>query len=217
MDCPKVEERLSEYMESSLSPESMAQVAEHLKACPQCSALLREMESITLLCRRLPDLEMDPDLVDRILIRTLGRPRRRSLFERLKQSIFPPLFTPRFAVGAGLATLFLALVINLMGPQVPAALSALSPSSVFGFLDRGVQRLYSSGIKAYDKTNQWQAELSSFKKSTLNRMRFMIEWIEVPMEGRKKSEKPEQRKEQAPEEKRSGLIELSACNERIRP
>jgi hypothetical protein len=216
MDCPKVEERLSEYMERSLSFESMAQVSEHLLTCPRCSALLNEMQSVVSLCRRLPDLEMDPDLVDRILIRTLGRPRRRSFFERLRINLVQPFFTPRYAVGAGLATLFLALMINLMGPRMPAAPSAVSPSSVFSLLDRGVQRLYSGGLKAYDKTSQWQAQFSSFKRSTFNRMRFMIEWIEVPMEGRKKSEKPEQREEQSPQEKRSGLMEMSACNARIR-
>ena len=216
MDCPRVEDRLSEYMESSLPPESMAQVAEHLRTCPHCSALLNEMQSIVSLCHRFPTLEMDPDFVEKILLSTSGRPRRRSLRELLKKNLAQPLFMPRFAVGAGLATLFLALMVNLTGPRIPAALSALSPSEIFGLMDRGVQRVYSGGLKAYDKTNQWQAQFNSFKNSTFNKMRFMIERIEVPMEGSRKPEEPEQRKEQVPEEKRSSLIPLSAWHERNR-
>ena len=59
-------------------------------------------------------------------------------------------------------------------------------------MDRGVQRLYGQGLKAYDKTNEWQAQFNYFKNNTVNKLRFMIERIDVPMEGRKKSEEPGQ-------------------------
>ena len=210
MDCPRVQEQLSGYMESSLAAEQMEQVGEHLKACPQCSDLLNEMRSVVKLCQSFPSLEINLDVVDRILLRTSGRPRRRSFREQLKRYLAGPLRTPRFAVGAGLAALFVVLLANYAGPRIPAALSGISPAEVFQVMDRGVQRLYGQGLKAYDKTNEWQAQFNYFKNNTVNKLLFLIERIDVPLEGRKKSEEPGQRKERAPAEKRSGLPLLPA-------
>jgi hypothetical protein len=205
MDCQKVEGWLSEYIESSLPAENMGQVAEHLRTCPQCSALFGEMQSIISLCHSFPTLEIDPDFVEKVLLRTSGRPRRRSFTEFLSQSLKRPLFTPRFAVGAGLATLFLVLLANLVAPRVPVALSALSPTELFGLMDRGVQQLYGKGLKAYDKANEWQGQFTYFTGAMFNKVRYMIERIDVPKEGRKKSAEPEQRKEPSLKEKTSGL------------
>ena len=117
-----------------------------------------------------------------------------------------PLLAPRFAVGAGLATLFLVLLINLAAPRVPLALSALSPAELFRLMDRGVQQLYGKGLKAYEQTNAWQEQFTNFKSTTVKRLRFVIEWIEVPMEGSRKPKEPEQQKERSPREKSSGLM-----------
>ena len=49
----------------------------------------------------------------RILLRTSGRPRTRSFRELFTQYFLSPMLTPRFAVGAVLATLFVVLLVNL--------------------------------------------------------------------------------------------------------
>ncbi len=100
MNCAKTEERLSEYMESSLPAEDMKQVNHHLQTCAQCMALYEEMRSAISLCRSFPILDLDLDLADRILLRTSGRPRRRSFREILKRYPARPLIVPRFAAGA---------------------------------------------------------------------------------------------------------------------
>lgn len=205
MDCPKIEQWLSEYMESSLPADEMNLVTKHLEGCRHCSALLEEMRSVVASCHRYPTLEMDPDFLERILLRTSGRPRTRSLQERLSDLIHP-LFTPRFAVGASLATLFLVLMVNLVTPRFSVVLSALSPPSLLQLMDRGVQQLYGEGLKAYDKKNEWQAQFKYFKNNTFNKLRFMMEQMEVPVEGRQKSEEPIQERERAPREKSSRLL-----------
>jgi hypothetical protein len=153
---------------------------------------------------------MDAEFLERILLRTSGRPRTRSFRERLDRYFLRPLLTPRFAAAVGLATLFVALLFNLMMPRMSAVLSALSPPELLRLMDRGVQRLYGEGLRAYDKTNEWQAQFNFFKDNTLNKLRFMIEQIDAPVEGRKKSEDPVQEKEKAPREKSSRLMEWSA-------
>jgi hypothetical protein len=206
MDCAKAEARLSEYMEASLPAEETERVAQHLRTCPHCSALLEEMQTVVSMCNSFPTLEMDLDFVERILLRTSGRPRHRSFREILQKYLVRPLLTPRFAVGAGLAALFLFLLADLLAPRVPVVVSALSPAELFRLMDRGVQQLYGEGLKAYDKKNQWQAQVNYFKDSMVNKLRFVMEQMDVPMEGKKKSGEPEQRNERAPKEKSSNLL-----------
>jgi hypothetical protein len=205
MNCSKIEEQLSEFLESSLPAGEMDKISEHLKTCPNCSALLDEMRSTVSLCRSYPTLEMDLDLVEKILLRTSGRPRTRSFQELVRQYFIRPLLTPRFAVGAGLAALFLVLLVNLVLPRMSLTVAAFSPSELFKIMDRGVQQLYGEGLKAYDKKNEWQAQFTYFKNNAINRLRFMMEQLDVPMEGRKKSEEPVQHKEKGSSQKNSGL------------
>lgn len=210
MDCPNVEERLSEYMERSLPAAEMDQVAKHLDQCRSCSAMLHEMQSILSLCKSFPSLEFDPNLAERILLRTSGRPRTRSFREALRQYFARPLLTPRFVVGTGLATLFVVLLINIVLPRVSTAASALGPSELFGKMDRGAQQLYGKWLRAYDKKNDWQAQFTSFKNSIVDKLGVMIEQLDVPVEGRKKSEESGRPPEKAPKENNSGLRQLAA-------
>jgi hypothetical protein len=206
MDCSEIEQWLSEYMESSLPAEEMSQVEKHLEDCRHCSALFDEMKSVVALCNSYPTLEMNSDSLEKILLRTSGRPRTRSLREKLNLYLIRPLLTPKFAVGASLATLFLALMVNLMMPRLSVALSSLSPPELFRFIDRGVQQVYGEGLKAYNKMNEWQDQFNDFKNSATNKLRFMMEQMEVPVEGQKKSEEPVREKERAPKEKSSRLL-----------
>jgi hypothetical protein len=206
MNCSKIEQKLSAYMESSLPVNETSQVEEHLKSCRQCSELLHEMRSVAALCQSYPTLQLQPDLLEKILLRTSGRPRTLSFQERLQKYFWAPLLTPRFAAGAVLATLFLALSLNLMMPRISTALSLLSPPEMLRMLDRGVQTLYSKGLRVYNKTSELQDHFIFFKNDTVDKMRFFFERMEIPVEGRKKSEEPVREKESTPKEKRSHLL-----------
>jgi len=206
MDCSRIEQHLSGYIESSLRVDEMNQVEEHLKSCLHCSELLNEMRSVASLCQSYPTLELDPDFLERILLRTSGRPRTLSFQERFQRYFWGPLLTPRFAAGAVLATLFLALTLNLMMPRISTALSLLSPPEMLRMMDRGVQRLYGEGLKVYNKKNELQEDFIFFKNDTVDRMRFFFERMEVPVEGRKKSEEPVREKDGTLKEKRTQML-----------
>jgi len=207
MLCTKAEEWLSEYMESSLEPEQMAKIADHLKSCPNCSALLSQMRAAVDTCGDFPELELNPELMETILLRTSGRPRSRSFGEIVRNNFLRPLLTPRFAVGAVVASLFLIVSANLIIPRVSVALSALSPSNFLTLMDRGVQQLYGQGLKAYNAKTQWQDELSYFKKTLVDRFRYVMEQIDAPVEGSKKPEEPRPQKRKAPGESNTGLMD----------
>jgi hypothetical protein len=84
--------------------------------------------------------------------------------------------------------------------------SVLSPKEMFRRMDRSVQQLYSEGLKAYDAKNEWQAKLNYYKNNVFNRLGFMIEQLDVPVEGKKKSGEPRQRQEKAPSKNSSILL-----------
>jgi len=205
MECSKIEQWLSEYMEASLPAEEREHVKKHLETCSNCSAILTEMRSVYSLCHSYPALD-----VEKILLRTSGRPRSRSLRELLNFYLLRPLLTPRLAVGASLATLFLVLMANLMVPRLSTAISALSPQELLRMMDHGVSQLYGEGLRAYEKTDEWQAQFSRLKGNAWNSLRSVIEQIDGPVEGRKKSHEGEPQKESAPKEKSSGLWLLPA-------
>ena len=210
MECLTIELMLSEYMESSLPADMQHQVGEHLKNCQNCSAVLQEMQSAFELCQSYPTIELDPRLVERILLRTSGRPRTRSFNEIFNRYFIRPLLTPRLAVGTSLAALFLIIMIDVMMPKLTVTISSLSPVGLFQLFDRGVQQLYGEGLKIYEKKNEWQAQFNRFKNNAFNEVRFMIEQIDVPVEGRKKPDDPAPQKNNAPKEKSSSLQLLLA-------
>ncbi|NWG14364.1 MAG: zf-HC2 domain-containing protein [Acidobacteria bacterium] len=208
MKCPQIEERLSEYLERTLPASEMEEVAAHVHGCGNCSALLEEMRSALLKCRSFPVYEPDIALIDRVLLRTTGKPRTRSFRELLDQYFLRTLLTPRFAMGAVVTVLFLTLSASLLLPRAASIATALSPREVFRTMDRGVQAIYSRGLKIYDKKNEWQAQLSFFKNNMFNRLGIMIEQLDVPQEGKKKSGEPRQQQEKNPGDKTSSLLLL---------
>jgi hypothetical protein len=202
MECLNVEDRLSEYLERTLSPEQMTCVAEHLHECCACSGLLEEMRSMLVACKTLPTEEPGVELIERILLRTSGRPRTRSWSERFQQYV-RPMLTPRFAIGAALATLFVVFSANLLMPHVASIMSIFSPRQLVQHMDRGVQQIYSQGLKAYDAKNEWQARVSFFKNNVFNRLGFFMEQLDVPVQGKEKSQEPKQRENKGTGEKSS--------------
>lgn len=206
MECPNVELHLSEYLERSLPAETMKLVAEHLHECKQCGMLLEEMRNALATCQSFQVLEPGDALIERILLRTTGRPRTRSLMEILSERVFRPMFTPRFAVGAVLASLFLVLVVNFMWPRVSSVASGLSPRELFRMMDRGVQGIYGEGLKLYDKKNEWQEEFTFFKNNLFNRLGFMMDRLDAPVEGKKKPQGKSEQQQKAPGNESSLLL-----------
>jgi hypothetical protein len=210
MDCSRFEDLLSEYMESNLPNQEMTRVSAHLKDCSNCSRLLGEMQSAVELCKNYPVLEIDLNLVEKILLRTSGRPRHRSAKELWTNYFLKPLITPRFAVGAGLGALFLVLLSNSILPRVSPALSAFSPPELSRLMDRGVQKIYGEGLKAYKTKTDLEEQFVYLKDNIFGKLRFLMEKIDIPVEGSRKSVTPDRGKEKAPNEKSSALPLLRA-------
>lgn len=66
MNCERVEELLSAYLDNALAPEERREVAAHLRICTRCSAILAEFSRNDALLSHLPRVSPDPALRDRI-------------------------------------------------------------------------------------------------------------------------------------------------------
>ena len=207
MECSKVEACLSEYLDRSLPSEAMAQVAEHLHECSTCSALLEEMRSVLVACKGYPALEPDVVLIERILLRTSGRPRTRSFRELLDQYFLRLVLTPRFAVGTALVVLFLIFSRNLLQPHFTSFEALLSPREWVRQMDRGVQQIYSEGLKAYETKNDWQAAIIEVKNSVFNKLGNFMEQLDVPVEGKQKPQEPKPQREPKGTSERSSSLQ----------
>ena len=205
MECGFIEERLSDYIERSLPHETMVRVAEHLQECPRCSRVMEEMRFILVTCKAFPIMEMDTALLDRILLRTSGRPRTRPLRERFRSYFLQPVLTPRFATSVGLILLFTALIVDLLAPRASVLATVLSPRELFGRMDRGVQQIYSEGLRLYTSKNELQEQFTSYKNNVLGKLGIMIEQLDVPIEGKKKATEPKQ-PEKSPKQKSSVML-----------
>ena len=207
MDCRYIEDRLSDFMERSLPAAESETVAAHLHQCRNCALLLEEMRANLAACKAFPVLEVDLELVERILLRTSGKPRTRTFGELFREYVVGTLFTPRFAVGTGLACVFLAFSLNVLAPRLSSVAAALSPGEMLRRFDRGVQGVYAEGLKLNDRKNELKAQFSFFRNNVLNKLGFMIDQLDVPQEGnKKKSGEPRQQREKAPGDKSSGLL-----------
>jgi hypothetical protein len=179
MECNRIEELLSEYMEASLPDQEMIQVETHLENCQNCSLLLDTMQSTLEQCRNYPVFEIDPSLTEKILLQTSRKPERRSIKKLWNNFLLKPLFTPQLAVGGGLAVLFLVLMGNLIIPRLSPALSGSSPSNVFRAMNRNLQQVYGEGLKAYNRKVQLEDQLSYLKSSMYGKLRFVIDRLDT--------------------------------------
>jgi hypothetical protein len=206
MDCARCEEKLSEYLERTLPEQEKREIGRHLEDCADCSVLLDEMKSILAVSQNFPGEELDDRLLERILLRTSGQPRTRHFWEDLRHFSLRTMLTPRFASGAVLATLFLLLMANLGFPRISTVASTLSPRQVFRQLDMGVQRIYGKGLQAYDASVEWQANFTFYKNQIFNRLGFMMERLDLPVEGKAKPEEQLPQQQKAPNNKNSMLL-----------
>ncbi len=210
MECFGVEERLSEYLDRTLPAEEMAQVAAHLHECSACSALLEEMRSVLVACKAYPELEPGTAIIEKILLRTSGRPRTRTWRELIREHFLGLMLTPRFAVGTALVILFMIFARNIVLSHASSLQAVFSPQEWIRQMDRGVQSIYSEGLKAYDTKNEWQARFTFFKNNVFNKLGFFMEQLDVPVEGKQKPQPKPPNQPKGTSEKSSFLHEPMA-------
>lgn len=158
MNCSRFETLLSDYLERTLEPPVQQAARAHLESCPSCQSLYGEVGILREQLQAFPTVEAPEDLVDRILVKTTGRPRTRSLWADMIVPTVRPFLTQRYAFATVMLFVFLSLMVNLAGPPAGAV---LSPSRLAESADRATVQLNRTWAEIQDFKNR------VFKEATL--------------------------------------------------
>lgn len=142
--CVQIEERLSDYLDNSLTEGERTEFRAHVDACAHCAPLLAQVNHIT---QRIRDLELEPAppmLVSRILDQTLG-PRKA---KRQRLAWIPVLWNPRFATGAVTVLATLLIIFHAAGVK-PSKLTAadFNPVNIIHSADRHAHLAFARSVK----------------------------------------------------------------------
>lgn len=142
--CVQVEERLSDYLENSLTQAERIEFRAHADACSRCAPLVAQVSHITERLRALELEPVPPLLASKILDQTLGpRKAKREWF-----SWIPMLWQPRFATGALTVVATLLIVFHAAGVK-PSQLTAadFNPVTIIHRADSRAHLAFARSVK----------------------------------------------------------------------
>ena len=87
MECNDIQEKLSAYIEGTISSEEKALIDEHLKACQKCNESLADLKKTLEYVQNLEEIEPPPWLTQKVMARVRSE-------TELKRGIFQRLFFP---------------------------------------------------------------------------------------------------------------------------
>jgi anti-sigma factor RsiW len=147
MNCTYCEERLSDYLESALSPAERGVVEEHLKSCSACSELLEGVRNVMHWGRDLP-VQLPPLwLSSRIVANTpqVIRVTWRDWFVGAWKSVCEP----RFALALLTSTLMLGWMGSFVGISFADVAMVRHPSAIYNRMGGWANRMYGDAVRSY--------------------------------------------------------------------
>jgi len=118
MTCDRIEELLTAYADGELASDVRADIERHLKACPDCAALLSSLRSADSALAGFPEIEPPADLREKLY----AIPARRK-FGFVQDFFARPALQPAIAAAALFLTLFTFYVFSPAKGQIDKALS----------------------------------------------------------------------------------------------
>ncbi len=171
MNCSRFETILTDYLERRLDSPVEQAVEVHLGDCEQCSALLENVVALRGELKDFPEITPPDDLVDRILLKTTGRPKPLSFW---KETILPtmrPFFTKRFTFATVLLFVFLSLMVNLVGPPAGAV---LSPAGLAESADKLTTQIVMKWAQVLSFTDSVAGEIRLLKEDLYGRLDYHL-------------------------------------------
>jgi len=147
MNCNYFEERVSDYLENTLSGPERLVMEEHLSSCPACSELLEGVRQVMLWRNELSDHTPSPWLASRIVANTpqVIRITWRDWFVNAWRSVSEP----RFALGLLTSVLMLAWMGNVVGISASDLAMVRHPSAIYNRMEGWANRVYGDAIRSY--------------------------------------------------------------------
>lgn len=152
MNCERVEELLSLYLEGELDSEERALVDGHLASCPGCHSLLALLKKTQESLRLFPEVEVGEKLLGRLY----AIPEKKKRHLRLLSDVFlRPSLQPAYAVATFLLIIFSFYTYHPQGKTIARS------------IDRQLHLGYSRMEKLYVEAGSLAGSLSAYKDDIL--------------------------------------------------
>lgn len=146
-NCTLTENRLSDYLDGSLSREEAAAFSAHAASCADCAKLVAAVGGLVTRMQGLEPLAAPPMLASRIIDATSG-PRKQTAGWKTWFAWAPALLQPRFLMGVGtVAATILILLYTAGGSPVHWKHADLSPSAVLRTANRQAHLTFAKSAK----------------------------------------------------------------------
>lgn len=152
MNCDRVRELLSEYLDDVLAPEEAAAMREHLASCAGCSAEFAALERTVELCRALDEVEVPAGFRASLHGRIAARSSRRGVVGILGRAYRRIPYKGLVAAAAVLIIAFATNTITLNLPSLPR-------------MGAPAENKQSYGIKGEDVNNEGLSSRAEFSKT----------------------------------------------------
>lgn len=145
MNCTYSEDRMSDYLENTLSAEERLVVDQHLSTCAVCSELMMGVRDVIALSRSVQAPEAPVWLASRIVANT---PRVvRITWTDWAWSVWKTIAEPRFAATVVTSILVLLWVGNATGLRAADLAMIRQPMTVYEGVEGWVQRVYGDAVR----------------------------------------------------------------------
>ena len=128
MECAKVKELLSEYLDSALDAQTKALVEGHLSVCKVCSAELASLKAYIEQLGALKEVKAPEDFLEKVHARI----KRRFEFERIMRNLFVPvrIKLPLEAVAVTVVAFLIMFIYRGMQPATEIAQAPAVPEPI---------------------------------------------------------------------------------------
>ena len=146
-NCTLTEDRLSDYLDGTLSGEEAAAFEAHAATCAKCAKLVAEVRGLVTRMQKLEPLAAPPMLVTRIVNATIG-PQKRSAGWKNVLALRPAVLQPRFALGlVTVAATILILMYTAGFTPTRWKHADLSPATVLRTANRQAHLTFAKSAK----------------------------------------------------------------------
>lgn len=151
MTCSELELLLCDYIDGTLRGDDRAHLDQHLAGCAACRELLADSRGVLEFIERVPEVEVPPVLVSRILQQAPSRPvtagaAAQGFFGRL----FEPILQPRLVMGMAMTVLSFAMLGRFAGIEArQLRASDLSPVAIWEATEDRAHRTWTRAVKYY--------------------------------------------------------------------
>lgn len=154
MTCADVEILLCDYLDQALDAPARREMEEHLRACPACGEMARDISGALAFIGKAAVIEPPPELLTRIINEVpteAGPVHHKAWYRRIFKGRLEPLLQPRYVMGMAMTVLSFSMMAKIAHIDVRQLTpSDLNPVKIWMAADDHVHRTWDRAVKYYD-------------------------------------------------------------------